>query len=213
MEKKCLIFAAGEYFNAPLQIDSGDFIIAADGGYDYLRAHGIVPDMAVGDFDSSASAPPDSITRRLPAEKDDTDTAAAIDIALERGFTAIHIYGGTGGRLDHTLANIQCLAGLAEKGCTGFLHGKDTVITAIKNGSIRFPAGGQGVISVFSHSDESAGVFETGLKYSLDNATLQNSVCLGISNELMDSPACISVESGILVIIYPWDTEISFDSM
>ena len=213
MDKKCLIFAAGEYFEPAPRINSGDYIIAVDGGYDYLHSIGIAPDMAVGDFDSAMSAPPDSITKRLAVEKDDTDTAAAISIALEKGFTALHIYGGTGGRLDHTLANIQCLAGLADKSCIGFLHGQDTVITAIKNKSLRFPSGGHGMVSVFSHSNESTGVFETGLKYSLDNATLQNSVCLGISNELTCSPACISVVCGTLVIMYPAGTEVSICSI
>ena len=213
MDKKCLIFAAGEYFETAPRIDSGDYIIAADGGYDYLCALGIVPDIAVGDFDSAAAIPPDSITKRLAAEKDETDTAAAINLALEKGFKALHIYGGTGGRLDHTLANIQCLAGLTERGCTGFLYGEDTVITAVKNGSLSFPNGGRGIVSVFSHSDESTGVFETGLKYSLDNATLKNNVCLGISNELTDAPARISVESGTLIVMYPAGTEISIDSI
>ena len=55
--------------------------------------------------------------RRLPVEKDDTDTLAAIRAGLEQGCGLFSIYGGTGGkRLDHTLANLQSLLFLRRRG-------------------------------------------------------------------------------------------------
>ena len=59
--------------------------------------------------------------RRLPVEKDDTDTLAAVKLGLERGCTDFWIYGGTGGkRLDHTLANLQTLLYLRRRGPVAF---------------------------------------------------------------------------------------------
>ncbi|HCC34518.1 MAG TPA: thiamine diphosphokinase [Ruminococcaceae bacterium] len=128
---------------------------------------------------------------------------AAIREGWRRGFRCFHIYGGTGGRLDHTLANIQCLADIAQRGGRGFLFDSDTVITAITNSSIRFPASAKGMVSVLCHSETAVDVNENGLKYSLVNATLSNSYPLGVSNEFTGVPSEISVEKGTLIIMSP----------
>jgi len=169
-----------------------------------LREHNIMPNLVVGDFDS-LSVPPsgkyDVIT--LPAEKDDTDMAVALREGWSRGYRAFHIYGGTGGRMDHTLANISCLAGLAERGGRGYLYGDGVIITAIHNDTITFPTEARGTISVFSHSNSSVGVTERGLKYTLSGATMVNTNPTGVSNEFIGEPSAISVEDGTLNIIYP----------
>ena len=199
----CCIFGAGEYHGPPPVLPHDAFVIAADGGYSYIARHGLRADMLVGDFDSLVEIPRHECVRVLPQEKDDTDMLAAIRAGEERGCRVFHIYGGTGGRLDHTLANIQCVAGLAGRGARGFLHGRDTAITAIRDGELRFPAGCSGVISVFSHSDSATGVYERGLKYPLCDATLDSRRPLGVSNEFTGEPATVSVRSGTLVVIYP----------
>ena len=45
----------------------------------------------------------------VPREKDQTDLEIAINWALEQKPALIRIFGATGGRLDHGLANIQML--------------------------------------------------------------------------------------------------------
>ena len=89
----------------------------------------------------------------------------------------------------------------------GYLFDKDTVITAIRDGSISFSASAEGVISVFSHSETATGVYERGLKYPLNNATLRSTYPLGVSNEFTGTPGSISVQSGILLVIYPIHTQ------
>ena len=59
-----------------------------------------------------------------------------------------------------------------------------------------------GFISVFSLSDESVGVCESGLKYTLDDYTLNNRFPLGVSNEFIGESAKISVKSGTLLIVF-----------
>jgi thiamine pyrophosphokinase len=62
-------------------------------------------------------------------------------------------------------------------------------------------------VSVFSHSNVSRGVSETGLKYELDNVTICNDEVLGVSNEFLDGhPASISVADGTLIVTFPIDT-------
>lgn len=203
----CYIIAAGEHFALLPQLDAGNFLIAADGGFAYAQKQGIIPNLVVGDFDSLSEPPSGAVTVVLPQEKDDTDMVAALREGWSRGYRIFHIYGGTGGRLDHTLANIQCVADLAHRGGRGYLFDRDTVITAIKDSRIAFSAGAKGTVSVFCHSDTAAGVFEEGLKYRLDDATLHNTYPVGISNEFTGVPSRISVQSGTLIIIYPINTE------
>ncbi len=203
----CFLFGAGEHYQLP-DFQSADFIIAADGGFAYLGKHGVVPDLVIGDFDSLSAPPaggPKTIV--LPQEKDDTDMLAALREGWDCGFRRFCIYGGTGGRLDHTIANIQCLAGLACRGGRGYLFDRDTVITAVHNGGIAFPAGAGGIVSVFSCSGTSTGVSEQGLKYPLNNATLRSTYPLGVSNRFTGAPGSISVQSGTLLVIYPTNVQ------
>ena len=133
-KKRCFIFAAGSFFGLRERPAPGDLVVAADAGYGICLEEDIVPDLLLGDFDSMD--PPEDFgnIRRLPVEKDDTDTLAAIRAGLELGRTDFHIYGGTGGkRLDHTLANLQSLLFLRRRGARGFLFDNDFVWTVIED--------------------------------------------------------------------------------
>jgi len=200
----CYLFGAGDHYGPPPETTPEDFVIAVDGGLAYLAQYRKTPDLLVGDLDSLTDSPPEGIPAvSLPQEKADTDMAAAICAGWERGYRRFHIYGGTGGRLDHTLANIQCLADLARRGGQGHLFDRDTAITAIADGGeIAFSEAATGTVSVFAHSDTAEGVREHGLKYPLENAALANTYPMGISNEFMGVPSRISVAQGVLVVVY-----------
>ena len=118
----CFIFGAGQDVELVRRPEPGDYVIAADGGYLACKRRGIVPDLLLGDFDSMEEPADFPKVLRLPVEKDDTDTFLAAKYALERGCRAFHIYGGTGGRLDHTLANLQLLVWLSRRGARGYLY-------------------------------------------------------------------------------------------
>ncbi|NLG24482.1 MAG: thiamine diphosphokinase [Clostridiales bacterium] len=198
----CHVMGAGEFFLDSLPIEPGDMLIAADGGMGYLDRMGLTPDLLVGDFDSLEAAESGVPTIALPAEKDVTDAMAALDEGLARGFRRFALYGGVGGRFDHTLANVQAMAYLAGRGARGVLIGDGDALTAVRDGAIEFPAGLTGYLSVFCHGDRATGVNERGLKYSLTDATLTNRHALGVSNEFTGAPARVSVASGTLVIYW-----------
>lgn len=206
MLKKCYIFAAGEYYGELPVIPPESLIIAADGGYSRLLKAGIEPDLIVGDFDSLGFVPETDKVIKFLSEKDDTDTGLAVDEGIKRGCGEFYIYGGTGGRLDHTLANIQCVAGLSQSGRRGFLFGDGYAVTAVTDGSIIFDETQSGYISVFAHSERAYGVYEKGLKYSLDDATLSNGVPIGVSNEFTGRASEISVTHGTLIILYQFSS-------
>lgn len=197
----CYIVGAGDFSESEIKLGGGDLLIAADGGYENLRKIGAKPHIVIGDFDS-LDIRPEGDTITLPREKDITDTAAALDEGMARGYKKFRIFGGTGGREEHTIANIQNVAKLSQMGCFCEILDKSRVITAVCNGEIEFDESHKGFISVFSHSDMSEGVSENGLKYKLDNVTLKNCEPLGVSNEFIGQKAKISVKRGTLIIIY-----------
>ena len=202
----CYIFGAGEFVPCDITLTESDLVIAADGGYDHLLHIGLRADVVIGDFDSVTSSEiwEDTICEKLtyPPEKDDTDMMLAIKLGLSRGFGQFNIYGGLGGRLDHTVANIQALSFLAEHSAQGILHHPDYELTVIKNSSFTVAKDKTGYISVFSLSDTSENVTIKGLEGELEGATLTNSFPLGVSNAATGKKGIISVERGTLLITW-----------
>lgn len=202
MGKCCYIIGAGERAHTLPEPGASDLVIAADGGYAWLSDLGIKPGIVVGDFDSLGMPPAHENVVRLPREKDETDTMAALRLGREMGYRSFHIYGGTGGRFDHTMANLQLLSWLAARGEEGILHAAGWSATAVTDGAICFGKEARGLISVFAHSDEAWGVSLEGLKYTLSQAVLKNDFALGVSNEFTGAGSRIAVERGTLLVVW-----------
>ncbi len=202
-EKACYIVGAGEMAYSqifPLAPHADDMLIAADGGVQVVLNVGLTPDLVIGDFDSLGYCPHELKPIVLPCEKDDTDMLSALKQGLQREYETFLLYGGMGGREDHTIANIQLLYYLASLGKRGFLIGKQNIMTAIKNDSVRI-SDMHGYLSIFCAGDQAEGVTISGCKYNLTNGTLTNLFPIGVSNEFTDEDAVISVKNGMLLII------------
>lgn len=116
MEKRCII-VSGRPPRPRAAAAARDFVIACDRGYRYCAGLGLQPDLFIGDFDSYDSAVDPAVpVERLQPEKDDTDTGHAIRHALDQGYRTLILVCALGGRLDHTLANIQDAASAAAEG-------------------------------------------------------------------------------------------------
>ncbi|MDD7193849.1 MAG: thiamine diphosphokinase [Clostridiaceae bacterium] len=198
----CYIVGAGECKKLDFTKKDGDIVIAADGGYKYLQRAGIKPDIVIGDFDSLGKAPEGEKIIRLKPEKDVTDTYAAVSEGIKCGYSRFNIYGASGGRIEHTLANIQLIASLAEKNMQASIFDGSTVITAITAKTLRFDSAYNGYISIFAHSDKCTGVCLRGLKYPLENAELSNLFPLGVSNEFLGVESEIVIGNGTAIIVY-----------
>ena len=199
---RCLIFCAAEFDTLAAPIETDDFILAADGGLTHLEQLRITPNEILGDFDSLGYFPEGANV--FPVEKDDTDAMLAVKRGLSLGFREFILYGSLDGpRLDHTVANFQTLSWLCEQGVWGYLVGRDYLVTVVKNGTIRFPAGCEGTVSVFCQGPDAAGVTLRGLYYPLENGNLTAAFPLGVSNHFTGEEATISVKNGSLLVL--WD--------
>ncbi|MEE0682157.1 MAG: thiamine diphosphokinase [Candidatus Gastranaerophilaceae bacterium] len=203
----CYIVGAGENYGLDFSPRPHDMVIAADAGLRYLEQACIGSDLVIGDFDSLQHIPRHPNVRKLEAEKDDTDMMAAVREGMKLGYGRFHIYCGMGGRIDHTLANLQLLAFLSQSGKRGFLFDKANVITAITDQTLAFREIASGVISIFSCTDKSTGVTLQGLKYELNNAVLTNTFPLGVSNEFTGQESAVTVKDGTLLIVMPQEAK------
>jgi len=201
MNKRCLIISGGEECPLPADLGEMDCVIACDKGYLYAGRMGLKPDLIVGDFDSAPMPETAIPVERLPSRKDDTDTMIAARHAAEMGCSEAVILCCFGGRLDHTLANLQTGAWLAERGITVRLIGGDTEAAVFSGGTIRFPRREGWSLSLFALSDRCEGVTIRGTKYDGEGLTLTNAFPLGVSNVWTSEVAEITVSSGILLVM------------
>ncbi len=207
---KCVIVAAGDLSVTEIPLSRRDMLIAVDGGLKYCEELGLEPDLVLGDFDSVNGGQMEQIDRlsaespgrviRLKPEKDDTDTLAAIRLALGRGYREFLLYGAMGGsRLEHTVANIQCLLFIRHHGGVGYLQDKAGMCFVLEDEEKSFPASMTGYLSLFSLGRQALGVDIRGMKYELHNAVINNDFPIGISNEFVGGEAVVSVRQGQLL--------------
>lgn len=198
----CYIVGAGECAPLPV-IEKDDFVIAADGGFDALFGQGIVPNLLVGDLDSIKNEPYGVEILRFKSEKDETDMHLAFLEGERRGYREFLIYGGLGGRSDHSFANYALLLYIAKRGSTARLVGRRDEALVLYEGSITLPKADRGkYFSVFAFGCVASGVSIKNAKYEIENATLTPEFSLGVSNEFCDTPPTVSVNKGALLVIF-----------
>ncbi len=201
MDKMCYIVGAGDNSGTNFKRNENEYVIAADGGLKVLEQLGIEPDFIIGDFDSLGFVPKGENVFKHKAEKDDTDTGLAIKKALELGCNIIKIYGGTKGRVDHTIANIQSMINAANQGAKIQMLDNDNTYTVVSNSTVILKRGSNKYFSVFAMSDMAKGVTIKNAKYPLDNYIMTSDNPIGVSNEYMDEEVLVSVEKGTILII------------
>lgn len=183
-----------------------DYIICADGGVDIAKTYGIMPDCVIGDFDSTINSNRlDCLYITLPSEKDFTDTEAAINHAIELGIRDITVYGGIGGRLDHTFGNVGLLEKyLGKLDHLEFMDGKNSMQLLdgeTCSSTILTPVSTYRFFSLVSLDSAADGVSITGAKYNLDNASISRASTLCISNKIILKQAHISVHRGKVLLV------------
>ena len=207
---RCVILSAGPVEDSerlrPL-LKTDDWIIAADGGGRLAAALGVKPAVLVADFDSSA--PPDTggdtEIVRLPTEKDWTDTQAAAMLALDRGYRDFLLLGCTGGRLDHTLANIAVLLYLLRRGADALMADERNFLRLYGPGRYRVERRAGYKLSLFPYGGEVEGITVKNVRYPLEKARLTPDNSLGVSNEFLENPAEISFDQGVLMVFLSKD--------
>ena len=199
----CYIVGAGEFYGSLTPLED-DLVIAADGGYETLSRLGIRCDLLLGDMDSLKAGidRSENLERLLfPIEKDETDTHLAYLEGVRRGYRDFRIYGGVGGREDHTFANLSLLLYGKNQGSHITLVGNGYEAFVIKNEAVRLSGGEGATLSVFAFGGDAFGVDILGAKYEARDVTLTPDFPLGVSNSFLSCEVEVSVRCGALLIM------------
>lgn len=203
---RCVIISSSPKIEIPFllrEISSDDFIICADGGYKHAEKAGLEPNVIIGDFDSAeVPANINAEVIKLPVKKDDTDTFSCVKEALRRGFDEIIIFGGTGGRMDHTYANISVLSYIRSHNAKGKLVDENNSLMLVSNEEILIEDKCGERFSIFPFGCENCVVTLSGFEYELENSRIFAEIPIGISNVITADTAQVKVYEGSAVIIF-----------
>lgn len=184
-------------------VNDSDYIICADGGYDTAMRCGIAPDLFIGDMDSVTSTIKCLDAIKLPCQKDETDLIHAVKFAESKGASEIILFGATGGRIDHTFGNLCILKYLCEKNIKHKIVDENCEIIMACDEDILIEDKVGSLISVLPFGTDYCTVTYTGMEYPANSKKLYCNFPVGISNNVINFHASISVESGFaLIFIY-----------
>ena len=191
------------FLRAYLELRGPWAVFCADGGMDNAAAAGLTPDYLVGDWDSGGRPSADIPCLTLPAEKDLTDLEAAVDRAAPQGAEELLLCGCTGGRLDHTAANLTLLEHIAALGCAGMLVDSGNEVRLLGDGETleldNTPA--YRYLSLVPLDRRVEGVTLEGVKYPLSGAVLTRGSTLSVSNEPAGPRMTLTVGRGRALLI------------
>ena len=186
-------------------IGLADKIISADGGARHLKRMNIIPDIAMGDFDSIDKDSMAFLERhKVPMikhsmDKDATDTELAVQWAMENKATSITLLGVTGTRIDHTLANIFLLKQIARaKIPCKILDDNNEIYLVMDEIELKGEPGN--FLSVIPLGQEIRGITITGVDFPLENQNIPMGSSLGISNRFSCTKACIAIKRGMAIV-------------
>lgn len=211
-ENRILIITGGRvddtFLKEQIKKETYAKIIAADSGLAAADRLGLPLDFIVGDFDSV----PEQILAKyrekstpietFPTEKDKTDTQIAVELALMHSPTVVDIIGGTGSRLDHTMANIHLLLLPMQLGIQAYLIDPGNRISLTNHSfTLRRTQLHGDYVSLLPFTEKVSGLTLKGFKYPLDHIVLEAGSSLGVSNEITADEAIIEFTDGILLVI------------
>jgi thiamine pyrophosphokinase len=188
---------------------AGARYIAADGGMRHAQALGVTPELWVGDFDSSTDSLkndwPDVERLDFPPAKAATDGELAVQVALERGATALILAGALGGeRSDHALMHLLHACHLAESGLDVRLTSGTEEAYPLLPGDCDLDLPGGSLFSVLGLT-ALTGLTLANVRYPLQAFDLAFGSTRTISN-IAEGPVRLSLQSGRgILLARPYD--------
>jgi thiamine pyrophosphokinase len=203
MMKRALIIANGEPPRKQLLQSlskEADVVVCADGGTNTALKFGIRPDAIVGDLDSVHA---EALVKfqRVPTYEDTddetTDLEKAISWAVKQKYDHITVVGASGKRLDHTVGNLGVLPKFYPDALVRFVDDLGEMMYVGRELTIEAKRGD--VVSLIP-LNRCEGVTTSGLRYGLEDETLELGVREGTSNVVLASPVTIKVKKGHLLL-------------
>lgn len=176
--------------------------IGADKGALILAQNGIHMRCAIGDFDSVEEKDMDLIraysdeTIVLNPIKDDSDSQAAIEKAVELGYDTIELIGALGGRIDHEYVNLRLVYRYPER---LVIKDERNIIMALKPGCHVIKRNDYKYLSFFTESEEILTL--RGFAYPLEKRKITYRDVYTVSNELSEEEGVVINEKNPVLLI------------
>jgi thiamine pyrophosphokinase len=190
-----------------------DLVVAADSGYRHAVALDRDVDVLVGDLDSidplDLARAERAATRieRHPVDKDLTDLALALDVALSECADAspplrVTVVGGDGGRTDHLLGNALLLGAPQYAALRIDAIWGEATLHVVRDSCTLASSDGT-TVSLLALHGPADGVTTKGLDFPLHDARLAPGSSLGLSNRMNAATAQVHLTSGVLLAVQP----------
>ncbi|GAB1475401.1 thiamine diphosphokinase [Bacillota bacterium] len=205
-----LLMANGEYGAMEWyekKMGEFDVVFCTDGAAAKAGVLGVIPDVLVGDMDSILEKDLLDMKKKqveiyqFPAEKDCTDTFLALELMRDKGIKDVTVWGGTGGRLDHTMANVFACISFVREGMSIVFSEAGLNISIVGN-ELKIAGDPGDTVSIFPLGEERAQVSLSGFKYPLEKSLLKQEFPIGISNVLNSCEGRVFTESGMLAVFH-----------
>ena len=202
---RCVIIGAApikNYERISSYLKKDDFIIVCDAGLNHTEKLNVIPNLIVGDFDSTKNPESKKIeTIVLPREKDDTDSVYALKTAFSRGFSDFLFIGMIGDRFDHSLANLSLLLRCHEKNFHALMADDFSDMELVSKNEVEI-SDTCNFFSLIPISGTAEGITIKDAKFPLENGKITpENAQLGVSNEVLSGKSAkVSVQKGILLL-------------
>jgi thiamine pyrophosphokinase len=205
-----IVLAGGDPEDGALaaRLPRADLVIAADGGLAQAAVLGLPVDLVVGDFDSvaaddlAAAEQAGAAVERHPTAKDDTDLELAVRAARDRGATRVVVVGAWGGRVDHELANLALLGSPDYADLRLEAIGARGRVVAVRD-AVEITGTPGDLVTLLAVGGPATGVRTTGLRFPLLGEPLVAGSSRGVSNELVETVATVTVATGVVLVAVP----------
>lgn len=208
MKKRIVIAGGGTLSKKYLGLmKPQDYVIGVDRAAYWLIRQGRIPDVAIGDFDSVTKEEFSQIKKSVPSllqfpkDKDQTDMELAVFHAMEKRPTDVLIFGGTGSRLDHSMATWQLLDVLRAAHIPHVLVNRENRIRLLGISRTILVAGGEyRYVSILPYT-KTITLTLAGFRYNISKTTLVRGTTRGVSNEIAGRQAEVIIYSGVAWVV------------
>ena len=190
------------------RLPSDLYVVGVDGGMKHVERLNLSPSLIIGDFDSNPDLDLEHYRsqgveiRRFETDKSQTDLELALQAIGEMEVTHLTCVGVLGGRPDHALCNIFSLcSGVSKSVEIEIVDGTTRSLLLRESGEWNFSREGGSILSLVPIAGQWLVKSLSGVRWPLENETLEIGSGKTVSNEIEGADAELSLRgAGILLV-------------
>lgn len=199
---KALLFINGIPPKILPETEGYSLIAVTDGAFHYLKEKNFPLeklDFISGDFDSHSGKDDSVYTDKFiyTPDQNKTDFQKSLEIIIEKGYKKVHIYGGSGGEMDHFLGNLTVAFQFKEELKITFFDDESTYFFSTSSLVLNNCLGKMISLYPFPKAEN---VSTKGLNWELENSTLELTQKIGTRNFAVSDEVTIEFGSGDLIV-------------